>query len=234
MTRLAESLPMSMPAIYDPAGTGDNFSERYHDDWNYENFRKQMAYYAEKIDRAYQTTDAAVSTSLWREVFGDRFRESTSVSGSDIAKSALSAAARADGEQFIYEPPFSMVNALRPGASLRITARCTGLQTGAYYRRNGFQQYDLATRGNRVKKNRSLKFTATANVDGATLYWKVRNGGPEAGSDHGGLRGEITPDAGKGIKIESTKYRGTHYVECYAVLNGLVVAMDHQVVIVED
>ncbi len=233
MTRLAQSLPTLMPAIFDPAGTGDDFTERYRHDWNYDNFRKQVEYYAEKIDRAYQSTDVGVSTTLWREIFGDRFRESTTASGSDIAKSALSAAARVDGEQFIFEPPFSMVRALRPGASLRITARCTGLHGGVYYRRNGFQQYDLATRGNRVKKNRSLKFTARTNVTGATMYWKVRNGGPEAGLVSGGLRGEITKDAGQGIKIESTKYRGTHYVECYAVVDGLVVAMDHQVVIVE-
>lgn len=234
MTRLAESLPIFMPDIYDPAGTGDNFSERYRDDWNYENFHRQIAYYAEKIDRAYQSADATVSTSLWREVFGDKFRESTGVSGSEIAKSALSAAARADGEQYISEPPFSMIMVPRAGAFLRISARCTGLKTGTYFRRNGFQQYDLASRGNRVKKNRSLTFKASTNVDGATLYWKVRNGGVEAGSEAGGLRGEITLDSGKGIKIESTRFRGTHYVECYAVVNGLVVAMDHQVVIVED
>jgi hypothetical protein len=234
MTRLADSLPASMPAIYDPAGTGDNFSERYRDDWNYDNFRAQMRYYAEKIDRAYRTVDATESTLLWREVFGDQFRASDEASASAITKSTLSAAVRASGEQFIHESPFSMVVALKPGATLRITARCTGLKTGAYYRRKGFQQYDLARRGNRVKKNRSLKFTATTNVPGATLYWKVRNGGAEAASVSGGLRGEIRQDAGGGHNIESTSYRGTHYVECYAVVDGTVVAMDHQTVIVED
>ena len=63
------------------------------------------------------------------------------------------------------------------------------------------------------------------------LYWKVRNGGAEAAQVEE-LRGEISLDEGGNSKVESTKYRGTHYVECYVVKNGRVIAVDHQTVIV--
>jgi hypothetical protein len=78
-----------------------------------------------------------------------------------------------------------------------------------------------------------LRFRATvANVAGPyDLYWKVRNGGEEAAAREQ-LRGEITKDGGGGVKTESTSYKGTHYVECFVVQRGAVVARDRQTVIV--
>ena len=46
------------------------------------------------------------------------------------------------------------------------------------------------------------------------------------------LRGEIREDAGGHRHSESTKYRGSHYVECYVVKSGRVVAVDRQQVFV--
>lgn len=64
-----------------------------------------------------------------------------------------------------------------------------------------------------------------------TIYWKVRNGGEEAYRANQ-LRGEISVDGGSQSKVESTSYKGTHYVECYVAKNGVVVARDRQRVIV--
>jgi hypothetical protein len=96
----------------------------------------------------------------------------------------------------------------------------------------GFRQYTLADHGNRVQKNRSLTFTATTNAPPPyDVYWKVRNGGTEAAAVRQ-LRGEITRDQGRGIRTESTSYKGRHYVECYIVKDDAVVAVDQQTVIV--
>ena len=67
------------------------------------------------------------------------------------------------------------------------------------------------------------------------VFWKVRNGGEEANKVSGGLRGEITEgtsSSGTHQKTETTLYRGSHYVECYVVKDGVVVAKDRQTVIV--
>jgi len=64
------------------------------------------------------------------------------------------------------------------------------------------------------------------------LYWKVRNTGEEAIRANE-IRGQITRDKGVSSKEEPTKYRGKHYVECYAVKDGACVALAHQTVIIK-
>lgn len=56
-----------------------------------------------------------------------------------------------------------------------------------------------------------------------SVYWKVRNFGIEAKND---LRGEITLDDGSETKIENTRYKGEHYVECYIIKDKICVARE--------
>jgi len=228
---LAKSLPESMPAVLDPAGTGDNFTDRYGDEWNYENFRTRMLAYADKAQEAFDETDRDTSIALWREIFGDSFKPGALA---EVAKiSPLSASVRHSGEQFIDEEPYSFPIAVDPAYSVRISGRCTGLSSRGGTIRKGFRRFDLRTRGGRVPKNRSLVFAAhVQGVSGSyQLFWKVRNGGKEAESAEQ-LRGEISRDGGNNRKEETSLYRGSHYVECFLVVDGTVVAQDHQIVIV--
>lgn len=55
------------------------------------------------------------------------------------------------------------------------------------------------------------------------LFWKVLNRGQEA-IDRDCIRGQIVPDEGHKRKIEHTSFRGDHIVECYAVIDGVVIA----------
>ncbi|GGJ81255.1 nucleotidyltransferase [Anoxybacillus voinovskiensis] len=57
------------------------------------------------------------------------------------------------------------------------------------------------------------------------VYWKVLNRGEEA-ILRDCIRGQIVRDRGRHEKIESTNFKGEHYVECYIVHNGTVVARD--------
>ncbi|MNV69971.1 hypothetical protein D3C71_1629070 [compost metagenome] len=80
----------------------------------------------------------------------------------------------------------------------------------------------------RVPVGRHLRFHVTdCNVPGHyQLFWKVRNRGQEA-IDREMLRGEITPDKGNGReKIETSDFPGNHYVEVYAVKDGVCVARE--------
>lgn len=229
LEKLAASLPEEMPAVLDPAGTGDNFTDRYGDSWNYANFRKCIAMYADKARKAYDEPDKGTSVALWRGIFGEGFSPGAMASAASLAP--LSVIVPAKDEKFI-DQDLGFPISLAPGARVRITGRCTGLNTGGTTRRRGFRQFDMASNGNRVPKNRSLRFEAKTNVkDPDALYWKVRNGGAEAARVDQ-LRGEISVDGGKRVRTETTSYSGYHYVECYVVKNGVVVAMDHQAVIV--
>jgi hypothetical protein len=57
------------------------------------------------------------------------------------------------------------------------------------------------------------------------LKWKVLNQGPEA-ERLDNIRGEIIESSRERTRYERSSFRGDHYVECYAVKDGVVVARD--------
>jgi len=73
--------------------------------------------------------------------------------------------------------------------------------------------------------NKSLMFhVVDCDVPGSyTLKWKVLNRGAEA-QRRNEIRGQIVVDDGSRKRKETTKFKGEHFVECYAVKNGVVVA----------
>jgi Adenylyl/Guanylyl and SMODS C-terminal sensor domain len=62
--------------------------------------------------------------------------------------------------------------------------------------------------------------------------WSIKTAMTPEAAEVEQLRGEIREDTGSHQHSESTKYRGSHYVECYVVKDGLVVARDRQPVLV--
>lgn len=97
-------------------------------------------------------------------------------------------------------------------------------------KRKGFQdsipfQDHFRTIGRFLPKSASVTFQPRCSLGGtANYYWKVRNLSQEA-VDARKLRGEIErSNSGKGWK-DSTAFKGTHYVECYAVKGGICVAI---------
>jgi hypothetical protein len=57
------------------------------------------------------------------------------------------------------------------------------------------------------------------------LFWKVLNRGQEA-INRDCIRGQIVADEGHKRNVEHTNFKGDHVVECYAVVDGIVVATD--------
>jgi hypothetical protein len=206
----------SLPPIWDPAGTGQDFSERWDQD-GYANFRKQIHYYAGKIREAYDEPDKDKSLAAWQTVFGTGFCAPTT---EDTLAASAVAKANASGEEFIDEDK---------NIPIRISER---VRLIGRVRRAGWQKaYDLPTRGDRVGKNRTIDFSLVecSVSEPFAVYWKVKNTGKEA-RDLGQLRGTVTP--GGVTRDEHTSYVGSHYVEVYIVKNGVCVARDRQPVII--
>lgn len=218
--KLADSLPLTMPAVFDPGGTGDNFTDRYWEGWNYDNFRAQIQRYATKVDAAYAETSRLKAIAAWQEIFGEEFDPDTLDRVAALAP--LSASVPWEQEEQIQD---RFPVKIDPDYRLKIK--------GEVVPKAGFRNLDLTQRGYRVGKRRTLKFrVVNLTVPGPyDIYWKVRNGDREA-HDANQLRGEIRKDDGSRIKTEPTLYKGTHYVECYVVKNSVVVAKDRQTVIV--
>lgn len=55
------------------------------------------------------------------------------------------------------------------------------------------------------------------------LFWKVLNRGQEA-IERDCIRGQIVRDEGRKKKIERTNFKGDHVVECYAIVDGVMIA----------
>jgi len=231
--KLAETLPVTMPAVLDPANTGENFTDRYWDSWNYCNFRDCVIRYAQWVRCAYDEEQHLVSIKEWGAVFGEEF-ESCALTVEGKSKS-FTRASGWSGEQFIDQPPYCFPFYLNPRLHVQIVGRVTGFVDYEEVPRNGFRQYELAKQGNKVRKNRQLQFTANTNVmKPYDIYWKVRNSGVEA-AQRGQLRGEICKgEKDSNQNNESTAYKGHHYIECYVVKRGTVVARDRQDVIVSN
>lgn len=95
---------------------------------------------------------------------------------------------------------------------------------------DGFREHALSfilRKKWRLQAKKKLKFhIVSSDVEGKySIYWKVLNRGEEA-RKRNEIRGQILADDGHNTKVENTRFRGNHIVECYAVKNGVVVARD--------
>lgn len=91
-------------------------------------------------------------------------------------------------------------------------------------RTGGFRGFLLDVMG-RITVDRKISFSSFNNVPGADLYkWKVKND-----NDCRDPRGEISDHRTRNDP-ESSKYIGEHYVECYAIKDGVCIARARQYV----
>jgi hypothetical protein len=225
MTRLAVWLPERYPRILDPAGTGDDFAARYADSWNYDNFRARITTYADQMRAALDEPSPSDSLSMWRAIFGERFGQQVVAKMSEHDRASLPHL----GEQFIERPPYNYPLHLDRTRWVTISGRAEGVVVGGKTLRRGFREFNLARTGGRVTKGRKLRFTAQTNVPPPyRLFWKVRNGGADAAA-HNDLRGDITEAT---TKSETSKYSGVHFIDCYVVKDGFVVARTKQEVVI--
>jgi len=163
--------------------------------------------------QAYDEADESKSSELWKEIFGEEFPTTTKKSAAETTQRGVRA--REANEEFIEDLGIIPIN-----TNYRLFINATVTQ-------DGFRPFLLRGIYNFLRKRRSLSFfidKSRSNIPlDAVIYWKVKNHGQEA-ANRGQLRGEITRDRGKWAKDESTAYEGTHYVECYAVVNDQCIA----------
>ncbi len=201
----------TMPVIEDPSGTGTTFNHRW-DEERYQTFRVRLAFYSTKMRAAYDEPEKAKSVTMWQEVFGTDFKQPppTAAAALPPPSTVTTTHQAAPGEEFIASRfPVRWTN--------DATIRCV-VQPDASS--NGFP----VRPGRALPKQRRLHFTVGTDVEPPfTVYWKVRNFGAEAEADHG-LRGTLMADDGSLSRDENTRYAGTHYMDCFVVKDGRVVA----------
>lgn len=152
-----------------------------------------------------------VANKKWKAVFGKPVPSVT------VAASAREAVAFRDTEEFIED--------LYP-VDIRhnLLIDCTVTQDGF---RPQTLRFMLRQRWP-LKPRKKLRF-AIVECDVEEPYqvkWKVLNRGPEA-ERRDKVRGQIIDSSGSRTRREETDFRGDHYVECYVIKGGVVVARSH-------
>lgn len=93
----------------------------------------------------------------------------------------------------------------------------------------GYREYTakLSNLNGRVTKNNSIRFQIQKNkTNNDSRKWKIKNDNTSIDP-----RGEIGYDT-EPVRIESTRYDGNHFVECYAIKNGICIARSKANVII--
>lgn len=178
-------------------------------------FQSKAKKAAAKCAEAKGIETEAKKAKAYREVFGRSFPLTTVISET-LAKSEDSALRRpAGGEEFIEDKfPIDV------RYDLELDCEVTGGE-GLTYLSKIFKWLPVG---------RGLEFFVKfCDVPKPyDLYWKVRNVGPAAEArGRQGIRGDIVPDGGRERKQERTNFPGPHYVEAYAVKDGVCVARGH-------
>jgi hypothetical protein len=94
--------------------------------------------------------------------------------------------------------------------------------------RDGWRPHSIES-GQEVPKARSITFQLHTNVQGPfDVYWQIVNTGKEA-ADARNLRGSFF--SGGTRHIESTVYRGQHWVQCFLVRNGFCIGKSAEFIV---
>ena len=218
--------------IVNPANPSENFADR----WNDEGSRKPEAFFGwldwvrEDLDDLLNVASATDLDRILRRSFGD-------APGGRIAgayrgplpgayQQLTSMFSRVARSQFRFDVPHKA----QPRWHLRLTKYTATIE--ARYRRNGFRPTPFRSNPPPLPKHIDLDFEVKTNVPKPfTVYWQVVNTGDEAHrADQ--LRGDFYNSSSSGRRrTESTKYKGTHWVEGFVVKAGVCVARTGEFVV---
>lgn len=173
--------------------------------------------FQKKAKSAYELSlkaiDAQGTTAVngkWKKIFG------RPVPNLESTKVAASTFLFNDTEEFI-EDEFPV------DVRYSVTVDCTVTQDG--FRTDSLRR--MLARGMWLRPQKTLDFIVTeCEVEEPfVIKWKVLNRGDEA-ERRNEIRGRIIHSDSKTHR-ECTRFRGEHYVECYVLKDGVVVARDH-------
>lgn len=195
-----------------------NIEENYADKWIAKPVRRDCFYAwleTAKTELLVQSSEYHKIASSVRERFHDDFLAEKALDS--LRKSASAELSFKDTEEYIEDKfDFSPVQ-----YSIKIECKI---------KQNGFLKGLLRTFLKRkipLLTNKELTFyiveQETTIPGDYELYWKVRNVGAEAESRKQ-IRGQLLLDEGNKQLEETTDFKGRHYVECYAIQDGLCVA----------
>jgi hypothetical protein len=197
----------TMPEIKNPSLPTEDLT-RCWDQEKYSNFRDRFHQYTIKINEAFDDSDELSSIEKWKAIFGDDFYPKS------ITLSAI-------------ESSFSRMNLKHQEMPKWPPVLSDTVWIAADKYING--RWQRFSSGDVHQKGYKLRFISNTGVPRSyDVYWQVVNTGEEA-TVNNDLRGEI--NRGSEIQNESTKYTGTHWIECFIVKDGSLMARSDKFIV---
>ncbi len=234
-----------MPIISNPVLPNENFNRHWDQD-KYENFRRKVNQYRTWIDEAYSETDRSESIVKWQRVFGEDFAKG------EMASSGSRMAKRSDEKDVVEEVKLKGTSVLAKISSdlphvkapiWRFHSSKFNVMVNAteYASLHGKQSIRRFGSGEILQTNRSICFQAVTESGVRfsdheyKVFWQVVNTGQEA-LEESALRGGFYKSEEYGIRWESTKYHGAHWVRAFVILKrtNLVVGVSDRFFVVVD
>lgn len=203
------------PLLADPALPNDTLTTSM----TLEEFQTFMDVVNDSLELAYQAyeADKYEGSEIWNTLLGDEFPITERRVTEKSLQESFTDEYYSRQERFLFRD-FG-IRRVKNGYTFEID--CTVKQ-------DGFRDFRLRNTRKPLKKGCQLEFFVRRSDIPVNyrIMWKVKNTGDEAKSV-GQLRGEVTLDKGNRAKKETTRYSGTHYVECYAIADdNICIAKD--------
>lgn len=196
-----------MPCIQDPAVPANDLAAGYT--------LEDFAGFLEEINKNLDLLENQGSNNAtWRSILGNRFP-----SGDQENQGMLS--------ESIYLPIYKALSvSWRSKTKWKIAARGYAIQVYATVETNGGDTFTIGNNDRLIPKDSSITYHAlrSPRLGKCHIKWQIVNTGREA-QEAECLRGEFQ-DANSvlGSRREETAYAGKHYVQCFAIRNGVCVA----------
>lgn len=181
------------------------------------------------FDAGLETSDLKKQIRIWRDLFGSAFPRYADLMASSRKSVSLSMEAHIAEASRGYRDTEKYIDDMFPlHIRYDMQLECHAEKNGAQSR--GFLK-SMANHFPWLKPGYRLKFEMvnTTVPEPYDLYWKVRNVGPIAEA-RDCIRGDIRKTPGQNWMTEQTSFAGEHFVECYAVKDGRVVAREKIIV----
>lgn len=217
--------------VCNPVLPAESFTRHWDDD-KYANFRSVIHRYREWIDDAYGEVDGKESRSKWQRVFGDEFGKGAAKKLVTLEEAIVLPAAvcanqdavqllQATGTRALASVPetFPWVKPAPwvPGGNQSVQIRAT-----AHKDRTGPQSLGAFQSGQLLRKGLQLRFEAVTQAGvpytgrDAAVQWQVVNTDRDAFEDDG-LRGGFYGSDPRGVRWETSSYRGIHWVQAFVI-----------------
>lgn len=238
-----------MPTISNPVLPEENFNRHWDQD-KYKNFRERISQYRSWIDDAYTEADRDESIRKWQRVFGEEFAKGEIMEKMTTVVSSVAKNAEAQdivetviryGARVLSQIPKDLSHVKCPQWRYSPSQSVVMISAWEHAKRHDRQPSRKLVSGDILTKNPEICFQAL-NSTGLSfsgneydVRWRIVNTGQEA-AERDALRGGFYSSDLYGIRWESTKYHGAHWVEAFVILKrtGLLVGVSDRFFVVVD